>query len=163
MLAYPPCNLVTSFTRLDTRQGRCLTFPRCYPLLALSRMPCSPALCTYVAETQHQHYYQAQQVASCCSCVGKWWVTNCCSRLPCPPAVACVTVHPNSAPPLNAWLMCQWPADGLYGILGVTNTATQEEIRAAYKRLAHSLHPDKHLQKQVMLLPVYGLPRHCTL
>lgn len=46
---------------------------------------------------------------------------------------------------------------GLYGILGVPKTASQEEIRAAYKRLAHSLHPDKHLQDQVPTVHLHGL------
>ena len=47
--------------------------------------------------------------------------------------------------------------EGLYGILGVTKTASQQEIRAAYKRLAHSLHPDKHLQDKVLTLRLDGV------
>lgn len=35
-------------------------------------------------------------------------------------------------------------AETLYQTLGVANTATQEEIRAAYRRLALEFHPDRH-------------------
>ena len=36
----------------------------------------------------------------------------------------------------------------LYSILGVKKTATNEEIRAAYRRLVLIYHPDKNKNKQ---------------
>ncbi|KAF6257343.1 hypothetical protein COO60DRAFT_1626853 [Scenedesmus sp. NREL 46B-D3] len=37
----------------------------------------------------------------------------------------------------------------LYAVLGVPSSANQQEIKSAYKRLVHSLHPDKHQQAHV--------------
>ncbi len=34
--------------------------------------------------------------------------------------------------------------DNYYHILGVSATASQEEIKAAFKKLAKEYHPDKH-------------------
>jgi DnaJ-class molecular chaperone len=39
-------------------------------------------------------------------------------------------------------------ADDLYSILSVPATASQAEIKAAYRRLVQDLHPDKHAHKQ---------------
>jgi hypothetical protein len=36
----------------------------------------------------------------------------------------------------------------LYIILSVPATASQTEIKAAYRKLVHDLHPDKHAHKQ---------------
>lgn len=39
-------------------------------------------------------------------------------------------------------------ADDLYSILSVPATASQAEIKAAYRKLVHDLHPDKHAHKE---------------
>ena len=36
------------------------------------------------------------------------------------------------------------PDSAFYGFLNISRTASQEEITAAYKRLARLYHPDKH-------------------
>ena len=43
------------------------------------------------------------------------------------------------------------PDSAFYGFLNVSRTASQEEVTAAYKRLARLYHPDKH-QVDVKLL-----------
>lgn len=45
--------------------------------------------------------------------------------------------------------LCTDEHQQLYAVLGVPSSASQQEIKSAYKRLVHSLHPDKHQQAQV--------------
>jgi hypothetical protein len=58
----------------------------------------------------------------------------------------CTATHPTAADTLLLLVLfaTQTRTDDLYGVLSVAATASQAEIKAAYRRLAHDLHPDKH-------------------
>lgn len=47
----------------------------------------------------------------------------------------------------TALLFSHTYTDDLYGVLSVPATASLAEIKAAYRRLVHDLHPDKHAHK----------------
>ena len=47
-------------------------------------------------------------------------------------------------------------AKDYYGILGITKTATEEEIKSAFRKLAHKHHPDKKAGDEKRFKEAYG-------
>ena len=53
-------------------------------------------------------------------------------------------------PPVQDASMEQWPTKNFYGQLGVSNSATLQEITKAYRKLARSCHPNKCVEAHVI-------------